>query len=346
MIGFGFAAQTFHLPFVAASTVFRLVAVSSRQPELVRQSAAKLGIYNLDVFGDAEEMLQSSNADLVIITAPNAYHYPLAKASLLASKHVLIEKPMVTTSEQARDLFDLAKQTQLQLCVFQNRRWDGDFLTVKALIDHGKLGSIRLYESHFDRFRPNVRQRWREQPGEGTGIWYDLGPHLLDQALCLFGKPEAITTRLLSQREIDGACDYAHCQLHYGNREVILHASLFNSASNLKFHVQGTEGSYLKYGLDPQESQLKSGRLPGTEGFGLEDEADFGTLYQAQNPDDISSVKVPTKPGDYRAIYHHLAMAITGQKPFPVTPEEAILLVQLLELGEQSSREGKTIPCL
>jgi scyllo-inositol 2-dehydrogenase (NADP+) len=255
--------------------------------------------------------------------------------------HVVLEKPMTTNAGEARELIALAQSKGLVLSVFHNRRWDSDFLTVRKLIASGRLGSIRYMESHFDRFRPVVRQRWRELPGKGTGIWFDLGSHLVDQVLVLFGLPESVTARCLALRDGSAATDYFHVQLHYDRLEVVLHASLFAAGENLRFRLEGDCGTYVKTGLDVQEEQLKSGMPPSHSQFGLEDSARSGVLSTANGVE-----RIPSGQGCYRTYYDGIVEAIIGLKEGkapPVRAAEAMQVMRILELAESSSREGKTL---
>ncbi len=333
VIGYGFSANTFHLPFIKHEENLQLVSISTSKEDMVREKYPDVLIYD-----NAMDLIQKSDAELVVITAPNDVHYDLAKICLNNGKHVILEKPMVTSSKQGEELCALAKANGLILSVFHNRRWDGDFLTVKKLIEDGSLGKIHFFESHIDRFRPIARDRWRERAGPGSGIWVDLGAHLLDQTLSLFGSPDAITARCLISRDNSETTDYFHVLLHYSNCEVILHGSSFSAGPNLRFHLQGTKGSFIKYGLDPQEEQLIKGSLPNMPAFGREDANCFGVLYTEKD-----NIIVPTETGCYQSYYTGIANAIMGNSIVPVRAEEAVQVVKLLEIAELSNRLGKTI---
>lgn len=333
IIGFGYSAKTFHIPLIEASDSLVFHSISSSRQEAVKEKHPNVSIYH-----SPEALIASGGLDLVIITAPNDVHYSLAKLCLENGIHVVLEKPMTTTSLEAQALVALAKERSLVLSVFHNRRWDGDFLTVKKLLEEDRLGDVRYFESRFDRFRPNVRERWREQPGPGSGIWFDLGSHLVDQAICLFGMPKAVTARCLPTRENAKTTDYFHVQLHYENLEVVLHASSFSAAPNCRFRVEGTKGSYLKYGLDVQEEQLKDGVSPNDAEYGLEGEEDFGRLYS-----EASSELIGAEQGCYQQYYIKLAEALNSEGHNPVDPEEAVTVIQILELAERSSRLGETL---
>jgi len=333
IVGYGFSAKTFHLPFIDTLADFEVTAISSSQEKLVKQDWPKAKHYF-----SAEEMLQKSDAQLVIITAPNDVHYSLAKLALENNKHVILEKPFVTQIADGEALIALAKEKALVLSVYQNRRWDGDFLTVKKLIAENTLGNIKHFESHFDRFRPNVSQRWREQAQDGGGILFDLGPHLIDQALQLFGLPTAVTAQCEIMREGSSNIDYFNVTLHYPDKLALLHASLFSAGPNLRFSVQGDQGHYRKLGLDPQESRLKAGIQPTTADWGKENVEEYGHLYFAQ-----SSQVAATECGGYQHFYLKMADAINnGAKP-PVSAEDALWNIRLIALAMESSRLGKKI---
>ena len=334
IIGYGFSATTFHLPFILSQEPFRFTAVSTSKGAQVKDRHPQV-----EVYAEAETLLTESDADLVIITAPNDVHFPLAKLALQQGKHVVLEKPFVTRVEQGEELIALAEKQGLVLSVYHNRRWDGDFLTVQKLIADGRLGPVRYFESHFDRFRPEVRKRWRESAVDGGGILFDLGPHLLDQALQLFGPPTAITARvhtLRTRAEID---DFFHITLHYPERLAILRSSPFCAAPNLRFEVQGEAGSYVKHGLDPQEARLKEGKLPLTSDWAQEAPTDYGQLHTADG-----SVPVATETGGYQHYFTQLADAILHGGEVPVSAEQALCNIRLIQLALESSARGQTLP--
>lgn len=333
VIGYGMSAKAFHLPLLGASGRFEVSAIStSREADALRDRPGTR------IFGSADELIRAADLDLVVITAPNDVHFELARQSLQNGLHVVLEKPMVTSVAEARSLAALARDNERTLTVFHNRRWDGDFRTVSKLIAGGQLGGIQYFESHFDRFRPEVQPRWRERPGAGAGLWWDLGPHLVDQALCLFGRPEALTARTLSTREGAEVTDYFHVLLHYDSIEVVLHGSSLAAGPNRRFEAQGTAGSYIKYGLDPQEGQLRSGLSPLDAGYGIEASDHYGTLYT-----DAGAERIGTERGCYQEFYCGVADSITKGTPSPVTADEAITVIGILELAESSHREQKTV---
>lgn len=333
VIGYGFSAKVFHLPFLEAMSQFEFSAIStSKAPD------SYLTDRNVTVYSSADRLIDDSDVELVIITAPNDSHFRLAERCLNNNKHVIVEKPFVITSDQGATLSALAKAKNLKLSVYQNRRWDGDFLTLQNLIQTDACGDIKYFESHFDRFRPLVQDRWREKPVEGGGILYDLGPHLIDQVMVLFGTPQAITARCLNLRENAEVTDYFHIQLHYQGLEVVLQASPYSAGPNLRFQLQGTKGSYVKYGLDPQEDRLKAGKLPVTPEWSQETPDAFGTIYHSE-----TESPVHTLPGGYQIFYEKMYHAIRNNQPVPVDPEQNTVVIKLIELALESSHRGQTL---
>lgn len=335
LVGYGFAGQTFHAPLIAAVPGLRLAAIASSNPQRVAADWP-----DLPVEAEPEALFARDEIDLVVIATPNSSHYPLAAAALAAGKHVVVDKPFTVSLAEARALKVQAEASGRSLAVFHNRRWDADFLTLRTLIREGTLGEIVYLESHFDRYRPEVRERWREQVGPGSGIWYDLGPHLLDQALQLFGSPRAISADLLAQRRGAVTDDYFHVQLHYGALRVLLHASMLVAAPGPRFIVHGTRGSYTKLGLDPQEEQLRAGLRPQNEGWGVDSRDGSLTLWQ----DGRSQTRtLATVPGNYPAFYSAMRDSINGIGPNPAPADDAIAVMELIELGFRSAEVGETV---
>ncbi len=336
LVGYGYVGKTFHAPLIAATPGLALRAVVSSDPAKVAADfpAAR-------VVPDLGAALADPAIDLVVIATPNALHAPQAIAALNAGKHVVVDKPFALSAAEAETMAETAKAAGKLLTVFHNRRWDSDFLTVKRLIADGALGEVVQYESHFDRFRPVVRDRWRERAGPGAGAWMDLGPHLLDQALVLFGEPLAIAADIGVQRPGAGADDYFHVVLRYPTLRVILHGSLLTAASDLRLAVHGTGGSFVKHGLDPQEAQLKAGMVPGAPGWGRDSR--HGVLTTVENDAQVHA-DVSPEPADYRAFYAGVREAILHGGPSPVPVEEALRVMRLLDLTERAAAERREIP--
>ena len=238
-------------------------------------------------------------------------------------------------------MIEAADRAGRRLSVFHNRRWDADFLALRALLAEGRLGEVAELHSHFDRFRPQVPDRWRDRAGPGAGLWYDLGPHLVDQALQLFGPPLAVAADLALQREGAQAVDYFHVQLRYARLRVLLHAGALVPGHGLRFAVHGSGGSWIKHGLDPQEDALRAGAIPGGAGWGRDPHP--GTLLRVQDGG-VEEAASPSPPGDYLAYYAGVRDAILGVGPNPVPTAEVIRVIGLLELGLQSAHEGRTLP--
>lgn len=330
LIGFGYAGQTFHAPLIAATPGLELAAIVSRQPEKVRAAWPQATI-----LPDPRAAFAADEIDLIVIATPNDTHADLARQALAAGKHVVIDKPFTVDLADAHELVDLSTRADRLLSVFHNRRWDSDFLTLRRAMAAGDLGRITQFESHFDRFRPVLRDRWRERPGPGAGLWYDLGPHLIDQVLCLFGTPQALQADIATQRAGDGAPDYFHVLLRYADGlRVILHGSMLVPASGLRFAIHGDCGSFIVEGLDSQEEALKAGTRPGAPGWGVP--ASVPILYRVAG-DAVRSTPLDPVPGDYRLYYAAIRDAIAGTGANPVTAAEALQVMELLDIGRQST---------
>lgn len=335
LVGYGFAGQGFHAPLIAGVPGLSLTAIASSNAAKVRGDWP-----GMDVEPTPEALIARPDLDLIVIATPNTTHAPLAARALAAGHHVVVDKPFTVTVAEAEALRAQAEAAGLLLSVFHNRRWDADFLTARRLLAEGTLGRVVHFESHFDRYRPEVRTRWREQAGPGSGVWYDLGPHLVDQALQLFGPPQAIQADILAQRAGAETDDYFHVLLRYETLRVILHAGSLVSAEGPRLIVHGTKGSYVKYGLDHQEAALRTGLRPPVDHWGVEPNPGTLTVWNGETSE---TQPLPSLPGDYPAYYAAVRDAIRGQGPNPVPPEEAILVMRLIELGLQSAAEGRTL---
>lgn len=338
LVGYGFASQTFHAPLIQATEGLDLVAVSSSDAAKVQAA-----LPNVEVESQALALCQRDDIDLIVIPTPNNTHFSIAKAALSAGKHVVVDKPFTVTLTEAKSLRLLAEGKQRLLSVFHNRRWDSDFLTVKALLKAGTLGRIVSFESHFDRFRPEVRDRWREKATPGGGIWYDLGPHLLDQACELFGMPHAILLELSTLRDGAKADDDFLALLDYESFRVTLAAGTLVADPTPRFRIHGTQGSYVKYGLDPQEDRLKTGEAPSAQ-WGEDTQHGMLTLRNGEGENaPLTRRELPTLPGDYLAYYQGIANAIRDKAPLPVSVDDALRSMALLEAGLDSHRQRRWI---
>ncbi|WP_312924631.1 oxidoreductase [Atlantibacter hermannii] len=337
LIGYGYASKTFHAPLIVGTPGMTLAAVSSSDASKVHADWP-----NVTVVSDPKQLFNDPSLDLIVIPTPNDTHFPLARAAMEAGKHVVVDKPFTVTLSQARELEAMAKSRGLVLSVFHNRRWDSDFLTLKGLIAEGKLGEVSYFESHFDRYRPQVRNRWREQAGPGSGIWYDLGPHLIDQALVLFGVPVSITVDMAQLRPDAQTTDYFHAVLTYPQRRIVLHSTMLAAAESARYIVHGTRGSYVKFGLDPQEDRLKAGERPPLEDWGYDMRDGVLTLAVG---DELDAQTLLTVPGNYPAYYAGIRDALNGQGENPVPASQAIRVMELIELGIESAKHRSTL-CL
>lgn len=321
LIGYGLAGSVFHAPLVRACGRMELSAVVTS-----RDAPSRVG--------SLDELIEGS--DLVIVASPNVTHFPLARTALEAGKHVVVDKPLTVTVEEADALIRLADKLERILTVFHNRRWDGDFLTVRAVLP--RLGDICLFEANWDRFRPAIKRGWRERPDPGSGVLSDLGPHMIDQALLLFGMPESVSADVLAQRAEARVDDYFEVTLHYGRRRVILRSSSLVRDPRPRFALHGTEGSFVKHGLDAQEEQLKSGMRPGDALFGVTD--DRGTVILA----DGARQSIPTERGTWTAYYEEVADAILDGAPAPVDPADARAGLTLIDLARRAAELGQRLP--
>lgn len=339
LIGYGMAARVFHVPIIKSVPNLRLKKVVERHGDEARRSCP-----TVEVVREAAALLQDEEIAVVVITTPNISHFDLARQSLLAHKHVVVEKPFTTTSAQAQQLIDLARKQNKLISVHQNRRWDGDFQTVRRLLDGKLLGRLVEYECHYDRFRNYRRQgAWREEGGEGSGILFDLGSHLIDQAQVLFGLPLMITADIRAQRDYAKAVDNFELILHYDNLKVTLKAGMLVREPGPRFILHGTEGSFVKYGIDPQEEALKRGLTPSGPNWGEEPRGLWGKLNTQIGGLHLEG-QVETVAGCYQAFYQNLVDVIAGRAELAVKPEEARNTIRIIELALRSDEQKCTAP--
>lgn len=325
LIGYGLAGRAFHAPYVRATAGMALRAVVTRDPAKVHAD-----LPDMPVVPDVAALLAQPEIDLIIVASPDPLHAQHAIAALEAGKHVLIDKPFATSLADARRVAMAGEAAGKQVTIFQNRRWDADFLTLRRLIAEGSLGEIVQFESHFDRWRPTPTGLWKEAR-EG-GVWLDLGPHLVDQAVMLFGRPEGINLDLATLREGAPSPDYFHAVLRYEQRRVILHATKLAAQHGLRFAVNGTRASWIKHGSDPQEAATLAGRAPDGENWGVDPIE--GVLTSGE---DGTTSAVPNERGDYRLFWRALAASIRGDNANPVPPNEAITVMEVLAAGLRSA---------
>jgi scyllo-inositol 2-dehydrogenase (NADP+) len=333
LIGFGLGGTAFHAPLVTAVEGLELAAVATSRADAVA------AVYPDARVTTPEALIADPEIALVVVSTPNDTHFPLARAALDAGKHVVIDKPFATSVAEAEQLIALAAERDRLVIPFHNRRWDSDFLTVRELLDSGRLGEVLLFEAHWDRFRPELSQPWKESPEAGAGQLPDLGPHMIDQALLLFGMPETLSADLAVQRTGGQVDDYFTLTLGYGARRVLLSSSRMVAAPRPRFAIHGREASFVKFGLDPQEAAVRSGAKVTDPAHGVEDPAIYGVLTLANGTRET----VASERGDYRRFYAGVAQAIAAGGSPPVDPADALAGLGLIELARQSASEGRRL---
>lgn len=338
MVGYGISAKIFQAPMISSVPDIRLSKVVERSGE-----KSKKDYPDVEIVRDLDQLLEDETIDLIVITTPNEYHYSMAEKALLAGKHVVVEKPFTNTSRDALKLIDLAKKQNKILSVYHNRRWDGDFQTVRKIVQEGLLGELAEAEIHYDRYRKELKpQAWREENKPGSGILYDLGAHLIDQAQYLFGLPHTITADVRIQREGGKIDDSFDILLSYGKLKVRLKAGMLVREPGPHFILHGTNGSFIKYGMDPQEAALKQGLTPRSENWGIEPKEHWGKLNTDVNGLHFEG-QIETHHGDYTAFYQNIYDVIVNQQELIVKPEEAYNTIRIIELALKSSKEQRTV---
>lgn len=330
LLSYGMSGEVFHLPLLEAHKGFEVVRILQRNKE-------KPVRHKYPVTDDINEILDDGNIELVVVNTPNESHYAYATAALNAGKHVVVEKPFTVSVEEAEALIALAKRKQRLLSVFQNRRWDADFLTVRKVLDEKLLGQMVECEIHYDRFRNYIEpDTWKEAATPGTGILYNLGSHLLDQAIVLFGMPRYLDGRMGIRRPGGRVDDYFDIRLEYEGFFVILKSSYLVREPGPRFILHGTQGSFTKSGIDPQEQALKDKMIPGSEGWGAEDRAWWGKLNTTVDAKPVSG-PIASVPGNYPAYYSNIFDALRHGSPLAVKAEEARDVIRLIEACRESS---------
>jgi scyllo-inositol 2-dehydrogenase (NADP+) len=336
LLSYGMSGEVFHGPLLEVHPGFTITSVWQR----TKGKAARHGysvVYTLD------EILTDKAVELVIVNTPNDSHFQYATQALAAGKHVVIEKPFTVTAQEAGDLISLAKKQNKLLTVFQSRRWDGDFLTVKKVIEQKLVGKLVEFELHYDRFRNYIEAgSWKEKAQAGTGILYNLGSHMLDQVLVLFGMPQYVDARMGAQRPQGEVDDFYDIRLQYKDFLVIVKSSYLVREAGPRYSIHGTEGSFIKYGIDPQEQALKEKRMPGSAGWGTESREWWGKLNSTINGLNYNG-QIETLAGNYLAFYDQLYAAIEHKKPLPVQPEESRDVIRLIEASIESNKTRKAI---
>lgn len=338
LLSYGMSGEIFHAPLIAAHGGFRLRKIVQR-----REATAQRRYPAVDVVNSIDDVLRDDSIELVVVNTPNQTHYDFTVRVLEAGKHAIVEKPFAVTTEEADQLIELAARKRRVLTVFQNRRWDGDFLTLQKVVSQHMVGKIAEFELHYDRYRNYIEANtWKEESAPGTGILYNLGSHMLDQVLVLFGMPLEIDARLGVQRPGGRVDDFYDIRLQYNDLHVIVKSSYLVRASMPRYILHGTEGSFVKYGIDPQEQALKDGRLPGSLGWGQEPAAQWGTIDTSLGGLHVTGA-IETLPGNYLAYYNNVYDCIRNGSALAVKPEESRDVICLIEACAESNRKRAAV---
>jgi len=340
LIGFGLAGRSFHAPVISAVPGMRLAAILQRQGDEAASAYPQAKIVR-----SLDELLAIPDLQLIVIATPNDTHAPFARAALAAGRNVVVDKPFTTSYQEAVDLVKFAEKFGKLLTVYQNRRYDGDFQAIRQLVAEGALGRIVRFETNYDRFRPNLKPNaWREKPEPGAGILFDIGPHLIDQAMILFGKPEAITADVRIEREGGLADDGFDIMFHYPKcMRAVLSSNILAAVSRPRFLLFGTKGAFLKQTVDPQENNMRFGKIPKEGPWGAEPEENWGLLTLSDGTN-TTQRRIPSGTGDYRDYYANVRDVIEGKaQPFVPLPY-ALNVMNALELCRESSDARRTVP--
>ncbi len=322
VIGYGLSGRVFHAPFIHVHPGFLLKKIVERST-----NASKKKYSYIEVVSDYKNLLQDESIDIIAVCSPNSLHFKMAKACLFAGKHVIVEKPFTTSSKEAEELIDISKRVEKKIFVYQNRRWDADFLTVKELLKNNELGEIYEYEAHFDRFKPEyVNLSWKNVKSPGSGNLYDLGSHLIDQAIDLFGKPNSLEAIIKTERKNSPIDDYFKLVLQYKNLKVVLTAGMLVEELGPRYIIKGSKGIFTKFGIDPQEDILKKGTLPDSKTWGAEDKKYWGTLKSDKGKKIVESL-----PGNYMGFYDNVYEVLKNNAGIIVKPEEALETIKIIE---------------
>jgi scyllo-inositol 2-dehydrogenase (NADP+) len=332
IVGFGLAGRYFHAPLLRAAG-FNVSAVMSSRAQTVHAY-----LPDANVVASLEELLRLP-LDLVVVASPNLLHVPQARAALAAGKHVVVDKPIAVTSADARALATFARESNRILAAFQNRRWDSDFLTLQRLIAEQRLGEINSFEARWDRFRPNVADRWRERAEPGAGVLFDLGSHLIDQALQLFGVPDWLQADVFVQRSASEADDGFELLMAKGDLRIRLGVSSLIANNGFRYRMHGSKASFLKSGLDPQEAQSRGGMEPDNDTFGIEPESQWGALYDI----DGNVESVAPERGCWVHFYESVRASIENGTPPPVSADDGARVIDIIEASVLSSREARRV---
>jgi predicted dehydrogenase len=333
LIGYGFAGRSFHAPLIRAVEGLELTVIGSSRMEAIQAEIPGV------IVCDPDQVATHPEVDLVVVASPNDSHLPLARAALQAGKDVVVDKPFTVTLDEARTLKALAKQHGRLLSVFHNRRWESETFAAKAALESGQLGRVVQYECHMDRYRPNVRDRWRENPGPGAGLWFDLGPHLIDLAVYFFGLPQTVSASFGVLRDGGKTDDWAHVILGYDRLKVILQATLLAAGGGPRTIIHGTRASWMKFGQDVQEKQSMAGMMPWEPGYGVD--PDGGFFIDGATGEKTDG---PPQVGAGPMYYAGIRDAIRNGTSPEIGARDAVAVMAILETTFASGASGKVLP--
>ncbi len=334
---YGMSGIVFHGPLLEKHPGFKIVKILERKK--FNSEGKHPGAQLVRTYAD---ILEDPETELVVVNTPDYLHFEMAKAALTAGKHVVVEKPFTLRSSEAGEIIRIAKEKGLMVSVFQNRRWDGDFLTVKKVISEGSLGRLVSFESHFDRFRNYIQDSWKEEKSLGAGTLYNLGSHMIDQALQLFGMPQYLFADVRGQRTNSSVDDSFDIFMHYPGVKCLVRGSYLVKEEGPRYILHGTEGSFVKSGLDPQEEALKKGVVPGSKGWGEDNPAFHGILNTGIGGQEIRET-YPTLPGSYLSYYDNIYEHLVNGSALSVKPEESRDVIRIIEAAYLSAEKGDVV---
>lgn len=338
LASFGMSGKVFHGPLLKVNSGYEVVTVLERSKELSKELFPKAKIVR-----SYDAILNDNDIELVIVNTPDKLHYEMAKAAILKGKNIVVEKPVTLKSEEAADLIKLAREKGVVFSVFQNRRWDADFRTVKKVIEEAKFGRLIEFESHFDRYRTYIAPNtWKEEGDEYSGVLYNLGSHMVDQAFVLFGRPNAVIAHLKIVRRNGVVTDYYDIRLEYDGFAALLKCSYLVKDPGPRYTIHGEYGTFHKYGIDAQEELMKAGNLPLGDDWGKEEPEDWGTLVYEEDGEEVEEL-IESIPGDYNIFYKNIYDAVRNGAELLVKPEEALEVLKILEACLQSNHEKRTV---
>ena len=338
ILSFGMSGQVFHGPFIHVHPGYQFYAVWERTKNLAEEKYPGVITYR-----KLEDLLADQAIELVIVNTPNSTHFEYTKKALEAGKHVIVEKPFTVTVEEGEELIQLAKTKNLLLTVYHNRRFDSDYKVVRKILEEGWLGEVVEAEFHFDRYKEEISPKvHKEIPGPGTGALYDLGSHLIDQALQLFGWPEAVFADIRIVRDVSQVDDYFEVLLYYPKLRVRLHSSYLVREALPAYQLHGTKGSFIKAKTDVQEAALQAGSIPGSEGWGMEPETEKGFLHAEKNGQLVQE-HIPSVSGNYMEYFESVYQSIRNRVPLAVTADQGLQVIRIINAAFQSSRERRVV---